>query len=133
MKYFVLLFSFVILLAYKVSAQANVDSVLRKMAIPEDPGLPIKDVINHIGSEVYIRDRIYGYKIVNHSFRLLFIGGKYPNQVLTIIIKGRKLNKEIPLWFKNGIGHFSGKALLYEGRPAIIITSNRQLSTAVMI
>jgi|GEM_PF-608279 hypothetical protein len=133
MKYFVLLFSFVILLAYKVSAQANVDSVLRKMAIPQDPGLPIKDVINHIGSEVYIRDTIYGYKIVNHSLRLLFIGGKYPNQVLTIIIKGRKLNKEIPLWFKNGIGHFSGKALLYEGRPAIIITSNRQLSTTVMI
>ncbi len=111
----------------------SIQVILQKMANPEDPGLPIKDVINHIGSDVYIRDTIRGYKIVNHSLRLLFIGGKYPNQVLTIIIKGRKLNKEIPLWFKSGIGHFSGKAILYEGKPAIIITSNMQLSTVVMI
>jgi len=133
MKYFFLLTCFVILLVFRVSAQANVYSVLQKMANPEDPGLPIKDVINHIGSEVYIRDTIFGYKIINHSLKLLFIGGRYPNQVLTIIIKGRKLNKEIRLWFKSGIGHFSGKAILYEGKPAIIITSNMQLSTVVMI
>jgi hypothetical protein len=134
MKHLLLLVSFVILFANCVSAQqANIDSVLKKKANPEDPGLPIKDVINHIGSEVYIRDTISGYKIINHSLKLLFIGGKFPNQILTIVIKGRKLNKEIPLWFKNGIGHFSGKAVFYEGKPAIIVTSNMQLSTVVMI
>ena len=134
MKYLLLSVSFVILFTYRVSAQkANVDSLLQKMNIAEDPGMPIREVINHIGSKVYVRDTICGFKIINRSRRLLFLGGNYPNQVLTIIIKGKKLNKEISFWFKSGIGHFFGKAIIYESKPAIIITSDIQLGTSVMI
>jgi hypothetical protein len=122
------------LFAYTASAQqTKIGSALQKKANLEEPGMPIKDVISHIGSDVYVRDTISEHRIVNDSTKLLYLGGKYPKQVLTIIIKGKKLNKQLASWFKEEIGHFSGKAILYESKPAIIITSEDQLKIKIQI
>jgi hypothetical protein len=134
MKCLFIIFSFLILLTFNAfGQQTKLDSVLHNRANQEDPGTPLNLVINHIGSEVYVRDTVSDYKIVNDSLTLLYIGGKYPNQVLTILIKGEKLNKQTAPWWKNAIGHFSGLAILYEGKPAIVIISQRQLGTVIMI
>jgi hypothetical protein len=134
MKYLFIISSFFTLLSINVfGQQTKLDAILHNMANQEDPGMPLNLVINHIGSEVYVRDTISGYKTVNDSLTLLYIGGKYPNQVLTILIKGKKLNRQTASWWKNSIGHFSGLAVLYEGKPAIIITSQWQLGTVIMI
>jgi hypothetical protein len=137
MKCLPILVSIIFLSVFKVSAQktANIDSLLKSQykMNPEDPGLPISEVARHLGSSVYIRDTISDIKIISDSLTLLYIGGKYPNHVLTIIIKGKKLNKQTSSWWKNGIGHFSGLAILYEGKPAITIYSQWQLGTVIQI
>ena len=132
---FLLPIAFLLLLVnYNAAAQrTRLDSMLQKRANPEEPGVPLKDVIKHIGTDVYVRDTVVNYKIANSSLKLLYLGGKYPNQILTIIIKGKRLNKQTANWLKSGIGYFSGKAIIYQGKPAIVIASMDQLDVRIAI
>jgi hypothetical protein len=132
MKHYLPLFFFLMSFATKSMAQqARVDQLLSRMN-PEEPALTSKEIINHIGDDVYIKDTIAGYKIINKSFKLLYIGNRYPNHVMIIMLKGEKVNRELHLWTK-GIGHFSGKAIMYNGKPAIIVTNSVQMGTRIQI
>lgn len=134
MKILILFISFLLILTFKASAQqTRVDSALLKRSVPEEQGIPIKDVIKHIGTDVYIRDTVTDSRVINSSLRLLYLGGKYPKQVLTIIIKGKKLNQKTFSWFKSGLGYFNGKAFLYKNKPAILVTSIEQFEVRVQI
>ena len=99
---------------------------------PDAPGMLAKDAIKHIGSEVYIRDTISRYRIVNPSLTLLYMGDKNTNRILTIHIKGKDLNKKLAL-IRSGVGHFSGKVIIYKRKPAIIITDKEQASIRILI
>ncbi|MDN3579869.1 hypothetical protein [Mucilaginibacter flavus] len=132
MKHYLPLFFFLMLFATKSMAQqTQADQLLLRMN-PEEPALTSKEIINHIGDDVYIKDTIAGYKIINKSLKLLYIGDRYPNHVMIVILKGEKVNRELSLW-KEGIGHFSGKAVMYNGKPAIIITNSVQVATRIQI
>jgi len=111
----------------------ELDFLLKSQKILEDTGTPAKDIVNHIGSNVYVRDTVSEVKTVNDSLTLLYIGGKYPKHQLTIIVKGEKLNKQTFLGWNNGYRHFSGIVILYEGKPAIVITSLEQLAIQIQI
>jgi hypothetical protein len=133
MKNLFIIISIIIFISLKSFAQTTkVDSLLHSMRNQEEPALPTKEVINHIGTDVYIYDEIADYKLVNDTLKLLYIGEKSPNHFLTILIKGKKINKEID--FKKGEKyHFGGKAIIYKGKPAIIITNSAQLGTQIQI
>ena len=105
---------------------------IEKRLNPEAPGMLAKDVIKHIGTDVYVRDSIYSNKVINPSLTILYLGNQYPNHSLIIIIKGKKLNKKLAL-IREGMGHFSGKAILYKGKPALIITHSIQAGTQILI
>jgi hypothetical protein len=133
MRHLVIIASFLLLNTCKILAQETqqVPDVLKALSsVMEAPALPTNEVINHIGSEVYIRDTISGYKVISKSLKLLYLG--YPKRILTIIIKGKKVNKELAAC-NVGIGHFSGKAIIYKHKPAIIITNSDQTGIRIMI
>lgn len=132
MKHYFLLVFFLMLFVTKSTAQQTsaVQSILNK--VQEEPALPTKEVINHIGGDVYIKDTIADCKIISKSLRLLYIGNRCPNHIITVIIKGEKVNKELHSWTK-GVSNFAGKAIMYKGKPAIIITNALQAMTRVQI
>ena len=133
MKYLLMFLLLVSSASYaKAQDTTSIAHMLATRANPENPGMPAKEVIKHIGTDVYVRDSIYSYKAVNPSLTLLFLGGQYPNHKLTIFIKGKKLNKQLTL-IRTGIGHFSGKALLHKGKPALIVTHSIQSGTRILI
>lgn len=134
MKRLLFVMSFTVLFADKAFAQQtnSIEQMLSTMANQKEPCLPVKEVINHIGSDVYTCDTIAGYKIINSSLKLLYIGGNYPNQIITVIIKGKQANKDLKLW-NSGMGHFYGKAFMYKGRPAIVIIDALQTGTQIQI
>lgn len=125
-----------VLITIKVSAQSSrrIDTVLNIKMNPEDPGLPLKEVGKHLGENVYVRNFVVGRKIINDSVTILYLGGKYPNHILSIFIKGKQLNEQTARWWNQlEMGHFHGIVILYKGKPAIVITSQWQLSTAIEI
>jgi hypothetical protein len=130
----ILFLLFAILIAGKVAGQ---DTTLLAQQLgtrlnPDAPGMLAKDVAKHIGTEVYVRDTIFSHNVINPSCTLLYLGNQYPNHQLIVIIKGKKLNKQLSLVMQ-GIGHFSGKAILYKGKPAIVIRNTNQASIRILI
>ena len=125
-----------VLMTLKVSAQntnTSEDTTLQKQyGLHLAPGLPLIEAVKHLGENVYIRYAIAEKKLINDSLTILYLGGNYPDHTLSIIIKGKELNTLTASWWnKHKIGHFHGIVILYEGKPAIIITSHWQLGTAV--
>jgi len=104
-----------------------------KMLNQEEPALPTDSVKAHIGGDVYIYDTIKGVKTVNDSLRVLYVGGVYPNHKISVIVKGKKVNKELGIFQDGDVSHFSGVAIMYEGKPAIVITQFVQLGTRIQI
>jgi len=110
----------------------KVDSILHNRLNQEEPALPTKDVIHHINEDVYIYDVISGYKIINDTLKVLYVGGKYPMQKVTVFVKGKEPNGHVD--FKKGEKwHFSGKVFLYKRKPAITLTNSDQLATRILL
>ena len=99
---------------------------------PDSPCLPLSKVQDYINSEIYICDTVKGYKRVNNSLAYLYLGNKYPYQLVTIIIKGKQVNKELHL-LRTGFVHFRGKVFLYKKKPAIIVNNSILAGTGIMI
>lgn len=99
-------------------------AVLTKGKADEEsfPVKAIDEVAKNIGNQITIIDVVADYKIVNPSLTLLNLGGRYPDQKLTIALKGNacKLN---PAALKNKKIQVSGMVELYKNKPEIIITS----------
>jgi hypothetical protein len=133
MKFILFLLS-AFLIAGKVTGQdtALLVQKLARRVNRDAPSMLAKDVAKHIGSEVYVRDTIFSHNTTNPSQTLLYLGNKYPNHKLIVIIKGKKLNKQLSR-LTQGIGCFSGKAILYHGKPTLIITNINQASNQILI
>jgi|SRR5476651_153984 len=135
MKYPFLIASLIVLSALKVSAQQkSVEALLRGKMNQEESGLSAKEAINHLNSNVYIVDTIYKHQIVNKELMYLYVGGSYANPVITVIVKGtdKGLKMKRKDWTKGTI-HVSGKAILYHGKPAIVVTSGYQFGVQIQI
>ena len=53
-----------------------------------------KDAANHIGETIMVCDKVYSTKLITGSnMTLLNLGGYYPNQLLTVMIKGKDRSK----------------------------------------
>lgn len=136
MKYLFLVASLIVLSGLKVSAQQkSVEALLKGKMNREEPGLSAKEAINHLNSNVYIVDTIYKYQIVNKKLMYLYVGGSYADPELTIIVKGtgKELKVRDRKDWTSGLIHVSGKAILYHGKPAIVVTSGYQFGVQIQI
>jgi hypothetical protein len=86
----------------------------------------IKDVSKFTGKTIYVTAKAYSSKDIG-SMILVNLGGAYPNQLLTLAIKGKA---------KEGIANLDGKTLTvtgevidYKGKPEIIVTDPNQIKT----
>lgn len=105
---------------------------LIKRANSDEPGMTAKEATKHIGSEVYVRDTVYDYKIINRSEIILYVGDRDTKKALNILIKGNQKKINIKDW-KNKLGSFSGRIMMKKGKPTISITNLTQLGTRIEI
>lgn len=85
-----------------------------------------EDVSKHIGDSVIVCGKVDDmryFESSKNSPTFLNIGGKYPNQLLTVVIWGdvRKQFKNSPDELKGKQVCFTGRIILYKERPEIII------------
>ncbi|WP_419699077.1 S1/P1 nuclease [Mucilaginibacter sp. NFX135] len=79
----------------------------------------LEDVKNYIGKTVSVRGKVYGSKDIG-SMVLVNIGAAYPNQLLTIALKGKAKESGNQLDDKTIIAE--GEVVEYKGKPEMIIT-----------
>lgn len=109
------------LLCLKVSAQTTI---------------PAKDAAKYIGKTVTICDKVFSGKLLTPSnITLLYLGGNYPNQALTVIIKDADKNKfkgrpEVDDRGKDFT--VTGKLVNYEGKPGIVVSDPKQLKVVLI-
>ena len=93
--------------------------------------ISLKEVSKHIGKSVSIVGIVEdGKYISDKELTLLNIGAKFPNQLLTIVIKGddRVKFKEAPEeLFKGKQIIVSGKLEIYKGKPQIVVSDYEQI------
>lgn len=86
-------------------------------------GAPIKivgsDAIHHIGDYVIVTDKVYGVKDMG-SLVLVNVGGPYPDQPLTVVLRGNA--KRLAGELDGKTIHATGKIELYKGKPEIVVT-----------
>jgi S1/P1 Nuclease len=85
-----------------------------------------QDVRNHIGENLQVCDQVYSDKELANMV-LLNLGAAYPNQILTVVLKGKAKENYRGLTSKKIC--VSGTAVLYRGKPEIIVTDPQNLKT----
>ena len=97
--------------------------------------IPPKDsLIKYIGTRQDVVGKVYGGKYLDkNQLTLLDVGGAYPNQVLTIVIKGddrRKFRQPPELLFKDKTVVVKGTTSTYNGHLQIVVSDTSQIVIA---
>jgi len=133
MKHLFLLICALICLAYKGLAQQSVEQLLKGKANGSfEPSITAKGAAKLIGTEVYICDSVFNYKNVNDTLKILFMGNRKRNKALLIIIKGRNTVLNPGSWVGARMC-VTGTVISYGDKPAIVVTSDRQLGVRIQI
>jgi hypothetical protein len=127
-----LILAFVTLLTLRVSAQTSVQEALKGRMNPDEPALSAKDARKLVGSDVYVCDTVYSYKVINDTLVVLYIGTRTQKDALAILIKGSNILSDPSIWIESKM-HVSGKVILYKRKPAIVVIDSLQLGTRIQI
>jgi len=94
--------------------------------VPMDPvkTIRIEDAPKNIGETVKICAKVSGHRDLD-SFVLVNMGGEYPNQLLTIVLRGDTKKQAEGIDGKPIC--VTGKLVDYKGKPEIIVTENTQI------
>ncbi len=84
----------------------------------------LNDLPNNIGKNVSVSGLVYGTKELE-NMTLVNVGAAYPNQPLTVVLKGAAKDTYKDLEGKTIM--VTGKAILYKGKPEIVVTDIQQL------
>jgi len=86
-------------------------------------GAPVKivgsEASHHIGDYVIVTDKVYGVKDMG-SLVLVNVGRAYPDQLLTVVLRGSA--KSLASELDGKTIHVTGKVELYKGKPEIVVT-----------
>ena len=96
---------------------------LKDIPVPPMP-VQLKEVKDFIGQNVKVEGKVYGLKDVG-SMVLVNVGGAYPNQLLTVVLKGNA--KTIASKIDGKTITVTGTLVDYKGKPEIVITNPDQL------
>ena len=94
--------------------------------MPDSPNnnVDITQLASHYNQTVAVNTKIFGVKIMR-GMALLDAGGKYPDQLLTIVLKGRAMPLSQTITGKTV--RLKGVVIKYQGKPEIIITDPENL------
>lgn len=85
----------------------------------------LKDIGRHMGEEVKVCGQVYGDKAFS-GLTLVNLGAAYPNQLLTVVLKGEAKEKWTPKDGKNIC--VKGKITEYRGKPQIEISNPKDVT-----
>ncbi|MBV8390834.1 MAG: S1/P1 nuclease [Mucilaginibacter sp.] len=87
--------------------------------------IPLSEAANHIDQTFKTCGKVYGHKDFG-SMVLVNIGAAYPNQLLTVVLRGdaRKLQDDLD----DQDICVTGKLILYKGKPEIVVNDSAQIS-----
>jgi hypothetical protein len=83
-----------------------------------------KDAKAHIGETVTVIDTVYGGKLLSSNMTLIDVGGRYPHELLTIMIPAAdrsKFSGSPETDWKGKAVSVTGKIIDYKGKPEIVI------------
>ena len=86
--------------------------------------ISINDINNHIGEQVNVCSKMYGFKSLE-NMTLVNFGAAYPNQLLTVVLRGAALEDYKNFGSKNIC--VAVKIIEYRGKPEIIVTEHNQI------
>jgi DNA/RNA endonuclease YhcR with UshA esterase domain len=121
MKHLLLVISIFTMFASKAMAQT--DSTANWFT---KPLANAKTIATQVGHKVAVCDTVVDYRVVNADLTLLNLGGKYPNQTLTIAVKGSKI-KINPALIKGKAACFYGEVTMFKNKPEMIVTEPAQI------
>jgi hypothetical protein len=101
--------------------------------VPPPPGarpIEVGEVSKYIGQTVKICSKVYGTKDLN-SIVLVNVGAAYPNQLLTVVLRGEA--KTLASTIDGKQICVSGKVIDYNGKPEIIVTDPAQIVIMPMV
>jgi S1/P1 Nuclease len=87
--------------------------------------IDIKDAASHVDQVVVVSAKVYGYKALS-GLTLVNLGGAYPDQPLTVVLKGEAMAMAESLDGKTI--QVTGKVELYKGKPEIIVTDKGKIT-----
>jgi len=122
MKHLFTFFCFVALFSVKASAQTDTAKKITKA----DFSKPVlsKTIASEVGHQVAVCDTVVDYRVVSSALTLLNLGGKYPNQNITIALKGPKIN---PATMKGKAVCFYGEVTIFKNKPEMVVTEPVQI------
>ncbi len=100
--------------------------------------IKIEEAKNHAGDSVKICSKIYGSKYLESAkdpLTLLDVGGKYPDNFLTIVIHddAKKLFKKPPEeYYKGAQVCVTGRIQIFKGKPEIVVNDPQQIQEIIM-
>jgi hypothetical protein len=119
MKYWFTSVFVLFLIVGSVKAQIN---ETERFAKPQSS----KNISAQVGQKLAVRDTVYDFRVVNPTTTLLNLGGHYPNQSLTVTIKGDAI-KINPALMKGKPVCFYGEVTLFKNRPEMVVTEPAQI------
>ena len=104
----------------------------------------LKDAANYIGKTVSVSGEVFGSRNMG-SFVLVNLGAAYPNQPLTVVLRGEaikafnnqqqtlsKMNTQVKSPISNGMG-ITGKITEYKGKPQIEVSDPKMISFGALV
>ena len=92
---------------------------------PEFPFADIRDLSQLIGEEVTTTGKVYGHKDLG-SMILVDVGAPYPDQLLTVVLKGVAMKANPNLDGKTI--KVQGKIINYKGKPEMVVTDTGNIA-----
>lgn len=95
-------------------------------AAPADPKIvDIRDVSNHVNEYAKVVAKVYGSKSLE-SMTLVNLGAAYPDQLLTVVLRGDARNSSLPSDGQTIC--VTGTIVLYKGKPEIVVKETANVS-----
>jgi hypothetical protein len=85
-----------------------------------------KNMAAQVGQKLAVCDTVYDFRVVNAATVLLNLGGRYPNQNLTVTVKGSNV-KINPALMKGKPVCFYGEITLFKSKPEMVVTEPTQI------
>jgi len=124
------------LMSYKPSGQklakgdSDPDYYAQRSTGEKAPIIELSSLASHIGDEVTVSGKVYGFKDLG-SMVLVNVGAVYPNQLLTVVLRGKA--KAIAKEVDGKQITIIGKISEYKGKPQIEVSDPKMVIVQPMV
>ncbi|HVS95833.1 MAG TPA: S1/P1 nuclease, partial [Puia sp.] len=95
-------------------------------SVAEKPlAIDVRDAANHVNETVIVTAQVYGYKALD-GLTLVNLGASYPNQVMTVVLRGDAIPVAAGLDGKTI--HVTGRIEMYKGKPEIVVRDPKMIT-----